>query len=60
MSMERVSIMMILKAGVAWEILQLDSMCIISSSFFQNYISYMSTSPSSHHYHFVNNIYFFP
>lgn len=28
--------------------------------FFLNYISYMSTSPSSHHYHFINNIYFFP
>ena len=62
MSMERVSIMMILKAGVAWEMLQLDSMCVTSSSFFffLNYISYMSTSPSSHHDHFINNIYFFP
>ena len=61
MSMERVSIMMILKAGVAWEMLQLGSMCVTSSSFFfLNYISYMSTSPSSHHYHFINNIYFFP
>ena len=28
--------------------------------FFLNYISYMSTSPSSHHDHFINNIYFFP
>ena len=43
------------------EMLQLDSMCVTSSSFFfLNYISYMSTSPSSHHDHFINNIYFFP
>lgn len=58
MSVERVSVMMIWKAGVAGEMLQLDSMCIISYSFFQNDISCISTSPSNDHYHL--NICFFP